>query len=785
MIKFYDSMGASQGISVLSDLVDACDFWQSEQAVNVGDIARSSTDSLIYAECILSGITGMVEPAWGNEEGVSVIDGNAKWQVHDLRNAKTANEAEKLTNARKINGIEFDGSKDIVLPSDTVDDSTYIAKGIKVAGFDSHEVYISSGIAKINGSTVNFNGGSLKVGQRETALMYLESEGKLGKVIAKYPTDWIDDHTLGFWIFNKTIAGENVPNIAVGRSAIAQDNDFIPYGGISSVDGWADYALQTDGLTGYFELANNLGFMTGVVPFEYDILITPDKIDGSTDYIFNYAGNVTTIYINSNGLLYCGGQNTGYICETGKTFFLSFVYDSRIAYIYIDGRLVFQVTVNWNLSLNTSQNTRIGCAYDKSDMLPATFHYLEIRNAIRSPEEIAKIANELLLPCFYYKGASCYPSMPEGKTGYAEWRFDDETPDMAKDSNEIYSAVLGSTVVPVKEDSRLGLGKALRFPGDNNCYLNIGSMTIPQEFTLVAVVNPFQLASYGRFFANTYNTSQTFIVSTCCDGGGGQFGFYTGNQNGGTWINSGLVAQVGQENFMALRVTSKNYYFRVNRDCIIKPNNHWKKSITTECSIGSGYGTGYPLKGAISYMLFVPKALSDSEIQMMYDSLMVRGRKNILDDSVPSNGAAIGFIRADTNSVFEYNDTDYKYGRREGAVGGNRKVFLGYKYFSGTTILTWDNPFGTQKVKRYFTWASDSKGTNEIEAMKMVYVYNSGWGGIWPFSDSATGNDDMKITAYISTAYGGVTIYNSAWKSSGYIGCYVEVLENYKGVDGR
>ena len=94
-------------------------------------------------------------------------------------------------------------------------------------------------------------------------------------------------------------------------------------------------------------------------------------------------------------------------------------------------------------------------------------------------------------------------------------------------------------------------------------------------------------------------------------------------------------------------------------------------------------------------------------------------------------------------------------------------------------------PFGTQKVKRYFTWASDSKGTNEIEAMKMVYVYNSGWGGIWPFSDSATGNDDMKITAYISTVYGGVTMYNSAWKSSGYIGCYVEVLEDYKGVDGR
>ena len=203
MIKFYDSMGAAQGISVLSDLVDACDFWQSEQDVSEGDIVRSSTDSLIYAECTLGGLTGMVEPAWGKDEGTTITDGSVKWLVHDLRNAKTANEAEKLTNARKINGIEFDGSKDIVLPSDTVDDSTYIAKGIKVAGFEGHEVYLSSGMAKINGSTVNFNGGSLKLGQRETALMYLDSNGIPGKTTAKYPTDWIDDHTIGFCIFNR------------------------------------------------------------------------------------------------------------------------------------------------------------------------------------------------------------------------------------------------------------------------------------------------------------------------------------------------------------------------------------------------------------------------------------------------------------------------------------------------------------------------------------------------------------------------------------------------------
>lgn len=784
MIKFYDSMGAAQGISVLSDLVDACDFWQSDTAVEAGAVTRSSSDSLIYAECIMAGTTGLTEPVWGNQEGMEINDSSAKWLVHDLRNARTSSCADKLTTPRKINGIEFDGSKDIVLPTDSVDDESFVAKGLKIAGFTEREVLVGSGIAKVNGSTVNFNGGSIKLSERETALLYMDSDGNLGRTKAVYPVDAIDDNTVGFWIFNKTIAGESIPNIAVGKSAIAQKNSFVPYGGITSVDGWADYALQTDGLTGYFELEHNLGFMTGNVPFEYNLLITPDKIDGSIDYIFNYAGNVTTIYINSNGLLYCGGQNTGYVCETGKTFFLTYQYDSRRVKVFINGRLTLNVIVSISLSLNTGQNTRIGTAYDKSDMLPATFHFLEIRSQIRTPEEIAKIANQLMLPCFYEKHNSEYPVLSAENTNYTEWRFDDEDVSSLKETNGINNGVLGDSVMPTQEKSQLGLGKALRFPGAAACYIDVGTMTLPVEFTIVAIVNPFQLTGLNRFFGNKIGAAQTFMMCTAADTTAG-VAFYTGNQNGNTWINSGIKPDAGRENFIACRVTNKNFYFRVNRQSSIRANNTWHKQVADNCAIGACYGSDYAFKGTLSYLLVVPRALSDSEIQLLYDNLMVTGRKNILDDAVPSNAVAIGMVRADHESVFEYNDTDYKFGRRDGCCGGNRRVFLGFKYFSGSGSLSWDNPFGTGRVKRYFTWAEDAYGTNEVEAMKMVYVYNSGWGGCWPFSDSATGNDGEKIGCYISTTYGGVTLYNSAWKTSGYIGCYAEVMEDYKGVDGR
>jgi hypothetical protein len=135
---------------------------------------------------------------------------------------------------------------------------------------------------------------------------------------------------------------------------------------------------------------------------------------------------------------------------------------------------------------------------------------------------------------------------------------------------------------------------------------------------------------------------------------------------------------------------------------------------------------------------------------------------------LPTNSISLGFIRTSSTAVTTYNDTDHQYGRREGATGGNRKVFLGWKSFSGSTTLIWDNPFDTRKIKTYYTWAKDANGANECDVVDILFNVNNY--GILP---TMTSSNRISIT----TQPMGVVQFNGAWQTSGYIGCYAEVIE--------
>lgn len=784
MIKFYDDMGPSQGISLMNDMSNALGFWTASTAVNVGDTVRSSSvtvgtgtdqrlssaNNMIYAVCTAAGTTGTTEPVWGTTAGITLTDNDVSWLVKDMRTADNAVQADKLKTPRKINGVNFDGSADITLTPDDLTNECYIAAGCNVAGFTDKTLSVGSGAAKILGKNIIYPGSSILLNDRKASLVYLDNSTSLGKVNAAYPTDKIDNQTVGFWVFNSTNAGAWVPNSAVGVSSAAVANSFVPSGGISSVDGWADYGLRTDGNTGYFELQNNTGFPSGLVEFEINLLFTPEIVDGTEDYIFCYANTTLPTKIDTNGLLAINGTDTSYTVDVGKTILITVQSDTKNLYVYINGKLIYKQAAAVTLTLSGTQNTRIGCNYNKSDNLAATFHFLEIRNKMRTVQQVGEIANKLMLPCFYSKSAAEYPTVPAAyHTTYHEYKFDDATAGTVADS----AGTNSGTATGTTQETSKTIGKAMRFAGANTSYVDIGSLTLSNEMTIVAVINPdtFDASGTSRFFGSK-NGNTTFMC-TLAERGGLSI-------DGGPWVSSGLRAAANADNFVVIRLHDGAAYFRLNNQIIVKSTSILASPVTRPCAVGGNiWDSSNSFKGTISYFGVINSALTDAEIDYMYDKLMAKGRRNIIDDVVPSNSVAVGFVRTNSSKVIEYNDEDYMYGRREGETGGNRKVFLGWQYFNGAQSLEWANPFGTGKVKREFMWAQNPDGENEIPCIPWFYSGTIAY-GISSMSATNGLNGPINITAV--TYSGGVANLNGAWQTSGCIGCYAEVLEEYKGV---
>ncbi len=783
MIKFYDAMGPSQGIAALSDVVDALDFWQDGATVKVGDIARSSTNSMIYAVAQTAGVTGTVEPVWGSTADVTITDNTVTWLVKDIRTADAAKSAAKWTAPIKINGIDVDGSHDITLPTDTIDGGSYIGSGLKVSSFDGLNVNISSGRAKIAGSGIAFPGGQLALNPRKASLMYLDSAGTLGKVDCANPLDFVDDNTVAMWIFNQTTAGANIPNAAVGKSAIAVANDLIPHGGITSVDGWADTALQLDGTTGYFIGSNSTGIPSGSAEREVITLFTLNAIGTAGGIIYDTGGtagsNAFRIFHTETGEIkvtnYASNITTGYTASIGRTYLLKVAYDGTNVIVSINGALLgkFPLAIS-----NVETVPTIGKYVGGGAFTSITLHYIEVRNKMRSDVKTAEISNKLIMPCFYDKSSAVYPTMP---TAYAaachEYRFDETSGTAVADSNTtmpMAGTATGTTVV----DSDLGLGKARKFNGTASDYLSLGNFAMGPQFTYIGVVNISSYANYAILWQN-YGGSTT---RNCIyiDAGTGKLRI----GNGSTWVEiSDDIIPLNTNVFIAVVIKGMEitaYFNKVNSPK--KATSAYTPFYTSyPVDIGRDRAVGY-FAGTYEYLAFGNFELTQSEIAQMYNSLMVKGRRNILNDLLPTGTVSLGFVRTGSSKILEYNDTDYKYGRREGATGGNRKVFLGWKYFNGNAVIKWDNPFGTGKAKRTFAWAQGSTGMNELPACSRFNDGANNMYGVQPTSNNFPAyNDAQNITAMVGAQ--GATTFNGVWQTSGYLGCYIECLEDYKGAD--
>lgn len=156
-------------------------------------------------------------------------------------------------------------------------------------------------------------------------------------------------------------------------------------------------------------------------------------------------------------------------------------------------------------------------------------------------------------------------------------------------------------------------------------------------------------------------------------------------------------------------------------------------------------------------------------------------RRSIINDVTPVNSVIVAYARTSSTSVLESNDLWPMYGRREGTTGGNRKMFLGWQPFSGVSVVSWENPFGSRKLIIHPVWAQDSLGTNESDCSS-YFVSGTYYGvGLYCEGDSVkTQSPNNRISLGVGGS--GATYFNGAWKTSGYIGCYAEMLEDYTGV---
>lgn len=599
---------------------------------------------------------------------------------------------------------------------------------------------------------------------RKAGLLYAQKSTysdspQFGVVNATLPEP--DNNTIAQWRINSS---GNIVNYAVGRSSIAVTNDLVPSGTLTKVDGWLDYAIQGDGSTGSFTSANSTGFPTGATEREIDFLITA-ATKATAQALFYYGAvsstNLFGLELKSTGNFDFDNYahtDLGYTTDGMKVYWGCLQYDGANILLYINGVLVYKGAATLATTASVLNVLRHPNSTDYSS---STIHYIELRNKMRTPAQIAQISNKLCLPCSYTAPQASYPviSASDLASAYHEYKMDETTGSTVADSaGTLNGTATGTTIV----DSEIGLGKSRKFNGTSD-KITCAAFTFSSSFTVIGIVKPDSNSGVRTLFGNSNGTTGTTLkISRSTD------------TSIGAWSNNGevsglatlplgktcFVGYVAQNNTMTFYADSPQPSTTVP----FTPNT----SNANALQIGANGNNTEFLAGNIDDVLYIPRALSQAEIAVIYNTLMKTGKFDIRE-ILPENAISRGFVKTDSSKVVEYDQESYKYGVRY-ADKRNQRMFLGYKYFSGQQTLKWDNPFGTRKIKTYYTWAQDANGTNECDVQQ--YMYN---GSQYYGLQVNGGYSSIRVQCF--TPPGGVTSFNNTWQTSGYIGCYAEVIE--------
>lgn len=590
------------------------------------------------------------------------------------------------TKAQRDRNIEFDASRYTGIGNN-------IISGRKVSGVSDFTLGLTAGADWIDSRRYDRLANGITLSPRSVNLVYDKNDGTTGSVLAQYPTDMIDNNTVGFWVFNKTTAGANIPNSAVGISSIAVANDLVPTGGITSVDGWCDYASKLDGTSGYYVTQNSTGVPIGNNTREFTLMFTVNNVASRSNVLLTNSSGWQINFDSTGNIGFNNGTNyaSGYIVEVGKTYKLKVHLNSGSVSIYVNGILIYvgSITVS-----TTASNIYVGNYLSGSYFCGVTLHYLEVRNALRTGEQTAQIANKLLLPCFYTSG---YLSNTD----------------------------ITTSVTAISSSDYGGYVKANAFDKNASTFWEAGEITANQS----------GVSYIGNLFGKTVKIEkatiqQYSVTSNCLTSAKLQ---YT-TDNGASWITIGTYA-------LAQNATVQEFSFTP----ITCNGMRW----LANSNLPYEYGW------AVQEVTFV----TDNTGSI---------RKNIAE-ILPANSVSLGMVKVNSAGITAYNDTDYMYGRREGAYGGNRRVFLGWKAFSGAVYFSWDNPFGTRKVKLQAVWAQDANGMNESDLLPHYWT-NGDAGGY-------TGTDVTPSARITVRLFSGAVYLNGVRLTSGYIGVYAEVLE--------
>ncbi len=535
------------------------------------------------------------------------------------------------------------------------------------------------------------------------------------------------------------------------------------------VDGWADYAVKGDGSTGYVTSTSSINFPTLALARTIDAVFTVNRISAS-EMIVEYGGTSSGTRFGIDNVsgeleidLYSLIYDTGYTLEVGKTYYVSACYDGSKILVYVNGLLIFTQTVTLATTAGVLRVLTVTgtAAYFSS----ATMHYVELKSVCRTANEIAQISNRLCVPCSYTGYSTSYPTN-DTTSGTHIYKFDDESGSIVTDENgALNGTATGTTII----NSVIGLNYARKFNGSSD-KITLGAFAYNSQFTVIFCGRPntskMTHILSNRDSANTIGYD--IYISTGC-----RLGIDTTN----AFQGNNAVFNTDKVSFAALVFDNGTAYMYENSKSITSVLSGIPVRTTNGTAV-IGYDAPYAVSSpsivysaaSYEYLLYVPKIMIQAEIAQYYNALMVKKERTLIDDCLPSNSISLGFARTGSSALIEYNDSDYRYMRNEGATKaeGNKRLFLGWQYYVNGQTKTWNNPFGTRKIRTYFVWAKDVNGTNEIDTGDFFYSSGS-WGLV-----RSAGTLANRIAVTVCTAGPGYT--GGGGVGAGYIGCYAEVL---------